>query len=103
MALREARLTNAIHSGRCHSLRNALKPKTKIMKKNNLYYFKKGVILSIPITVFVIVLDLFDIGLSDISAIIKTFTKGLFVGIITGAILGIINIFAKVETFMKKG
>ncbi|QNK77966.1 hypothetical protein H7F37_02435 [Winogradskyella sp. PAMC22761] len=72
------------------------------MKKNNFYYFKKAIILSIPIAVFVIVRDLFDIGLYDISAIMKTFAKGLFVGIITGVILGIINIFAKVETFMKK-
>ncbi|WP_322549135.1 hypothetical protein [Flavobacterium psychraquaticum] len=72
------------------------------MEKNNFYYFKKAIILSIPIAVFVIMRDLFDVGLYDISAIMKSIAKGLFVGIITSAILGIINIFAKVETFMKK-
>ena len=72
------------------------------MRKNNLFYFKKALILSIPIAVFVIVLDLFDIGFYDISDIMKIFAKGLFVGIITSIILGIINVFAKVETLMKK-
>ncbi len=57
--------------------------------------------MSLPIAVFVIVRDLFDIELTDLSEIIKTVFKGFFVGLITGVILGIINMFAKVETFMK--
>lgn len=57
--------------------------------------------MSLPITVFVIVRDLFDIELTDLSEIIKTVFKGIFVRLITGVILGIINMFAKVETFMK--
>jgi len=57
--------------------------------------------VSLPITVFVIVRDLFDIELTDLSEIIKTVFKGIFVRLITGVILGIINMFAKVETFMK--
>ena len=72
------------------------------MKKNNFYYFKKALILIIPIAVFVIVRDLFDIEIYDMSTITKTIAKGLLVGIITGVVLGIINIFTKVETLMKK-
>ena len=72
------------------------------MKKNNFYYFKKVLLLSVPIAVFVIISELFDIGLSDTTAIMKAFAKGLFVGVLTGVILGILNIFAKIETFLKK-
>ncbi|WP_178985626.1 hypothetical protein [Winogradskyella helgolandensis] len=72
------------------------------MKKNSLYYFKRALMLSIPMAIFVIVRDLFDLELYNSTTILKTFAKGLFVGIITGLILGIINIFAKVDTLIKK-
>lgn len=72
------------------------------MKKDNVYYFKKPLILSIPITVFVIVRDLFDVEFYDNAIIFKIVVKAVIVGITTVVILGIINVFAKVETFKKK-
>ncbi|MFT4575226.1 MAG: hypothetical protein ACI9SI_000125 [Polaribacter sp.] len=72
------------------------------MKKNNFYYFKKTLLLSVPIATFIIIKELFEIDLTDTSIIIKIFVKGISVGILTSIIMGIINIFAKVETFMKK-
>jgi hypothetical protein len=58
--------------------------------------------LSVPIATFIIIKELFEIDLTDTSIIIKIFVKGISVGILTSIIMGIINIFAKVETFMKK-
>jgi hypothetical protein len=58
--------------------------------------------LSVPIATFIIIRELFEIDLTDTSLIIKIFVKGISVGILTSIIMGIINIFAKVETFMKK-
>ncbi|SDS41549.1 hypothetical protein SAMN04515667_2127 [Formosa sp. Hel1_31_208] len=72
------------------------------MKKNNFYYFKRALLLSLPIAVFIIISELFDIELSDSNAVIKAFAKGFFVGVLTGVILGILNIFAKIDTFLKK-
>ena len=72
------------------------------MKKNNFYYFKKALLLIIPIAVFVIIRDLFKVELFDFSEILKLIAKGIFVGVFTGMILGIINVFAKIETFKKK-
>ncbi len=72
------------------------------MIKNNTYYFKRALILAVPIGVFVIVLGLFEIDFSNMSLILKLFGKGLFVGVFTAIILGIINVFMKVDTFLKK-
>tara|TARA_B110000208_G_scaffold125637_1_gene153085 strand:+ start:488 stop:715 length:228 start_codon:yes stop_codon:yes gene_type:complete len=72
------------------------------MKKNNFYYFKKTLLLIIPITVFVIIRYLFEVESFNFLEILKLIAKGVVVGIFTGIILGIINIFAKIETFMKK-
>ena len=72
------------------------------MKKNNFYYFKKTLLLIIPITVFVIIRDLFKVEPFNFLEILKLIAKGVVVGVFTGIILGIINIFAKIETFMKK-
>ena len=72
------------------------------MKKNNFYYFKKALLLIIPITVFVIIRDLFEVESFNFLEILKLIAKGVVIGIFTGIILGIINIFAKIETFMKK-
>ena len=72
------------------------------MKKNNFYYFKKALLLIIPITVFVIIRDLFEVESFNFLEILKLIAKGVVVGIFTGISLGIINIFAKIETFMKK-
>jgi|TARA_B110000116_G_scaffold205923_1_gene181131 Mg/Co/Ni transporter MgtE len=72
------------------------------MKKNNFYYFKKTLLLIIPITVFVIIRDLFEVESFNFLEILKLIAKGVVVGIFTGISLGIINIFAKIETFMKK-
>ena len=72
------------------------------MKKNNFYYFKKALLLIIPIAVFVIIRDLFKVDLFDFSEILKLIAKGIFVGVFTGMIFGIINVFAKIETFKKK-
>lgn len=71
------------------------------MKKNSLYYFKRAFLLSVPITVFVIVRDLFEIELTDMSEIINTVLKGVAVGLVTGIILGILNLLAKIEIFVK--
>ena len=73
-----------------------------VMKKNNLYYFKKALLLIIPITIFVIIRDLFKVEFFNFSEILKLIAKGIFIGIFTGIILGIINVFVKIETFMKK-
>ena len=72
------------------------------MKKNNFYYFKKTLLLIIPITVFVIIRYLFEVESFNFLEILKLIAKGVVVGIFTGISLGIINIFAKIETFMKK-
>jgi ABC-type phosphate transport system permease subunit len=72
------------------------------MKNNNLYYFKKGLLLILPIAIFTIIKGLFDVGFSDFYVILKLLAKGVFVGIFTGIILGLFNIFAKIDTFMKK-
>lgn len=72
------------------------------MKKDKRYYFQRAFLLSVPIAVVIIVLDLFEIDLFDINIILKTLLKGMFVGIFTGIILGIIKIFAKVENFSAK-
>tara|TARA_B100000809_G_C15004862_1_gene482845 strand:+ start:63 stop:290 length:228 start_codon:yes stop_codon:yes gene_type:complete len=72
------------------------------MKKNNFYYFKKALLLIIPITVFVIIRDLFEVEFFNFLEILTLIAKGIFVGVFTGIIFGIINIFAKIETFMKK-
>ncbi len=72
------------------------------MKKNNLFYFKKGLILIIPIALIIIVQGLFEIGFSDFSQILKLLAKGIGVGVITGVILSLFNILAKIETFIEK-
>jgi len=72
------------------------------MKKNNFYYFKKALLLIIPITVFVIVIELFKVEFFNFLELLKHIAKGIFIGVFTGIILGIINVFAKIETFMKK-
>ncbi len=72
------------------------------MKKNNFYYFKRAFLTSFPIAIFVIVQNIFEIGLSDTYQTMETLIKGILVGVLTGTILGMINIFAKVETFIKK-
>ena len=72
------------------------------MKKNNSYYFKKALLLIIPIIVFIIVKGLFEIGISDFSAVLKLLAKAIFVGVFTSVILGIFNMFVKIDTFMKK-
>ena len=74
----------------------------KNMKKNNLYYFKKALLLIIPIAVFIIVKGLFEIDISNFSLILELLAKGVIVGVFTGLILGIFNIFAKIDTFLKK-
>ncbi len=65
------------------------------MEKNNFYYFKRAFLMSIFIAIFIIVRDLFNIDLSESSEIMKTALKGIFVGLIMGAIFGIVNIFTK--------
>jgi hypothetical protein len=72
------------------------------MIKNKGYYFKRAFFFALPIAVFVIVFGLFDIDFSDVSELLKLFGKGVFVGLITGVILGLINVFAKVDTLFKK-
>jgi len=89
------------YQGRCHSLAKRTQIANIVMKKNNFYYFKKALILIIPITVFVIIRDLFEVEFFNFSEILKLVAKGVFVGVFTGIILGIINIFAKIKTFMK--
>lgn len=72
--------------------------------KNNYFYFKRAFFLCIPISVFIIVRDLFNIDTSNANfeIIIKLFLKGIFVGVVTATVLGVINIFAKKESLMKK-
>lgn len=72
------------------------------MIKNNTYYFKRALFLAIPIAVFVVVLGLFEIDYSNLSLILKLILRGIFVGVFTAIILGIINVFTKVDTFFKK-
>ena len=74
------------------------------MTKSNSYYFKKAFILCVPISVFIIVRDLFDLDLdtANLNIIFKLFLKGIFVGIVTATVLGLVNLFAKKETLMKK-
>jgi hypothetical protein len=72
------------------------------MMKNNMHYFKITLILAVPIAVFIIVLGLFELDYSSWSSVLKLLGKGLFVGVFTAIILGIINMFTKVDTFLKK-
>ncbi len=72
------------------------------MKKDNFYYFKIAQIVSIPISVFVIVRNLLDIEDFNSASVSTIFLKGLVVGIVTAVILGLINIFIKIDTFRSK-
>ncbi len=72
------------------------------MKNNNLYYFKKGLLLSIPIAVFIIIKGFFEVRFSDFSVLLKLLAKGVFVGFFTGVILGLLNLFVKIESVIKK-
>ena len=72
------------------------------MKKNNFYYLKKPLLFSVPIAVFLIIRELFEIGFSDINEIFIFIAKSLVIGILTTLIMGVINIFVKIDTLMKK-
>ena len=72
------------------------------MKKNNLYYFKRPLILILPIAAFNIVKEFLEFEFSGFSDLLMLFVKGVFIGVFTSVILGFLNILAKKESLYKK-
>lgn len=76
------------------------------MKKSNLHYLKKGLIFGLLIALIIIIRDLVGIGFSDgfsgAREIFDIIRNGMLVGLVSGLILGVINLFAKIDTIIKK-
>lgn len=68
-----------------------------------LYYFKVTFIF-VTVALFVanIFKGLFEIGFSDVDALTQMVIKSFVVSVLTGLILGLLNMFFKVNIFNKK-
>jgi predicted RND superfamily exporter protein len=65
-------------------------------------YFNKGFLLSMPIAVSIIVVRLFYIDYRSLSEILELFVIAIVSGIITGTILGLLNMVFKKDQIFKK-
>lgn len=76
------------------------------MKKSNFHYLKRGLIFGLLIALVIIIKDLVAIGFTDgfsgIKEVFDVIRNGMLVGLISGLILGVINLFAKMDTIIKK-
>ena len=74
------------------------------MKKMNKYYYFKVTFIFVFVALFVAnaIKGLFDIGFSNIDELIKMVLKSFVISILTGLILGLLNMFFKVNIFNKK-
>jgi len=72
----------------------------KTMKTLN--YFQKGLLLSIPIATFIIVRESLEFEFETIDDFLIIIAKGLVIGLISGVILGLLNMIFKYDTFYKK-
>ena len=67
------------------------------------FYFKiTFFVVSASLFVGLFVYGLFDVDFSNSKELSKLFIKSLFTGVVTGLVLGVINMYLKIGNFPKK-
>lgn len=65
------------------------------MKNNKWFYFQRGFILGLPITVGFLVYHLLGVDTFSMKLITQIAIKSLATGFMTGLVLGVLNLFFK--------
>ena len=70
---------------------------------NKFFYFKVTFLsISFGLFIGILVYGLFDLDFSNSDAIVKLLFKSLAIAIVTGLVLGILNMFFKIGNYQKK-